>query len=125
MPKKYDIYEYNNEKFIFFIKYYEQRSDESLDVGVCLEKLNCDERYSFKEDFFNEHFVKVERTKKEKIIRKINNIINFVASSLFPALFISILFVNLCVDTKHYINTEALLKEKNVCENVQNAIMKK
>ena len=125
MPKQNDIYEYNNEKFIFFNKYYEQNINGSLDVSVVMDKLSCNERYSFKEDFFNENFTKVEITKKEKITKKINNITKFVISLLFPALFMGILFVNLCVDIEYYINTEALLKEKNVCENVQNAIMKK
>ena len=68
MPKKDDIYEYNNEKFIFFNKYYEQNINGSLDVSVVMDKLSCNERYSFKEDFFNENFTKVEITKKEKKI---------------------------------------------------------
>ena len=78
MPKKDDIYEYNNEKFIFFNKYYEQNINGSLDVSVVMDKLSCNERYSFKEDFFNENFTKVEITKKEKITKKINNITKFV-----------------------------------------------
>ena len=125
MPKQNDIYEYNNEKFIFINKYYEQNINGSLDVSVVIDKLNCDERYAFKEDFFNENFTKVERTKKEKIIRKINKTVDFIASSFFTVLIFTLIGFGLYIDVKHYANTEALLKEKNVCENVQNAIMKK
>lgn len=125
MPKKDDIYEYNNEKFIFFNKYYEQNINGSLDVSVVMDKLSCNERYSFKEDFFNANFTKVEITKKEKIIRKINKIVDFIASSFFTVLIFTLIGFGLYIDVKHYANTEALLKEKNVCENVHNAIMKK
>jgi hypothetical protein len=116
MPKKDDIYKYNNEKFIFINKYYEQNINGSLDVSVVIDKLNCDERYAFKEDFFNEHFVKVEGTKKEKITGIINDIANTITGSAFSILILSIIMVGLY---------DELLREKNVCENVQNVIMKK
>jgi hypothetical protein len=125
MPKQNDKYIYNDKQYIFIEYVSEQNEDGRIVEQVNLIDLegNCTAFYLKK--FFNENFTKVERTKKEKIAKKINNIINFVASSLFPVLFMGILVINLCVDIEYYINTETLLKEKNFCENVQNVIMKK
>lgn len=125
MPKQYDKYTYEDKQYIFIEYLSEQKEDGRIVEQVKLIDLegNCVAFYLKK--FFNENFTKVERTKKEKIIRKINKIVDFIASSFFTVLIFTLIGFGLYIDVKHYANTEALLKEKNVCENVHNAIMKK
>lgn len=129
MSKQHDEYTYDDKQYIFIEYLSEQKEDGRIMEQVKLIDLEGNRLAFYLKSFFNENFTKVERTKKEKIIRKINKIVDFIASSFFTVfftvLFMSILFANLCVNIKHYINTEALLKEKNVCESVHNAIMEK
>ena len=124
MPKQYDKYTYNDKQYIFIEYLSEQKEDGRIVEQVKLIEENGDCIAFYLKKFFNENFTKVEITKKEKKIIIRNTIVKFIASSFFTVLIFTLIGFGLYIDVKHYANTEALLKEKNVCENVQNAIMK-
>lgn len=125
MSKQYDKYTYDDKQYSFVEYVSDQKEDGRIIERVKLIDFEGNCLVFYLKKFFNENFTKVERTKKEKIAMLSSNIANTITGSAFTILILSIIGVSVYNDVKHSLNTEALLKEKNVCENVHNAIIKK
>jgi len=125
MAQTYDEYEYKDEKYIF-IKYTSQQNDD----GSIVEKVKLvDEEYNrtffYLKEFFDKNFVKLEYTRSQKTIKKLGKIAYVISSVGLSGILIASVFFGMFMDIQHTNKIEALLNQKNVCESVQNVILKK
>jgi len=125
MAQTYVEYEYNDKKYIF-IKYTSQQNDD----GSIVEKVKLvDEEYNrtffYLKEFFDKNFVKLEYTRSQKTIKKLGKIAYVISSVGLSGILIASILFGMFMDIQHTNKIEALLNQKNVCESVQNVILKK
>jgi hypothetical protein len=124
MSKTFVEYKYNNKKYIFVEYISIQGKDGSItkqvklfDTDYCI--------YFYLKEFFDKNFVKLEYTRSQKTIKKLGKIAYVISSVGWSGILIASILFGMFMDIQHTNKIEALLNQKNVCESVQNVILKK
>lgn len=124
MSKTFVEYKYNNKKYIFVEYISKQGKDGSIteqvklfDTDYCI--------YFYLKEFFDKNFVKLEYTRSQKTIKKLGKIAYVISSVGLSGILIASVFFGMFMDIQHSKKVEVLLNQKNVCESVQNVILKK
>jgi hypothetical protein len=124
MSKTFVEYKYNNKKYIFVEYISKQGKDGSIteqvklfDTDYCI--------YFYLKEFFDKNFVKLEYTRSQKIIKTLGKIAYVISNVGLSGILIASVFFGMFMDIQHSKKVEVLLNQKNVCESVQNVILKK